>query len=394
MGYLTQAILDQPRVDLVGEWYLDQHLVVRQNSLVAGPATISGPGSLSWDHRGIPMATSSVTLRDITLRVPAFLAVQNPTLDHCNAYEAKVTVEDAAYLQMHGGQFDHANNTSLEINGRSWAIVGTTFRNRQEGKQTFGSPVKITGQSTGGRMSAVAVAGAGPLWYHRITDVYYPAPGWMSIQLDGPHNFSVGQAVVISGCGPANGEYVALASNYAAGVLQLRTKPGCDNLPLHGGLIQPPIAGIGIHSGRGPVNECTWDALVIEGLTADTYGVPYPDKVEGSCGVLLYGTAHDIYRHTFTGCHFDGGWDNVRAMYAHGIEMEGCTTSAPDVGFNYDRCYDMGITGHIHFGQRTWPSTGALINPNFDTVAAVLRETNGVPTDVTGITSSLPIRRA
>ncbi len=392
---LRQADFDKPYVKLVGEYYVAEPITIRQSSHVEGPCVLRGY-DVSWDHRNVPMAYSELTLRDVQFKdgIKAFISVQNPTLNNVKSYESLIECEEVVFLKMSDCHGEHANGTSLKVNGRSWSIYNNTFRNRLVGNRSYGAPVLLGGPATGATFVANRVAGCGSYLHYKIIQTYYPGGGWVSMQLDDRHDSRIGDPVVLQGCGAADGEYRIGDLNRDAGTIWVRHKPGVTH-DFSGGGLSPPMASVVVHTARGYVNECVFSDNTLEGLTADAAGNPYLDKMEGSSALFLAGLAGEIYKPIIRGNHLDAGWKNLRVRYAHHIEAHGNFTGSPDVGQEYEFCDHVNVNGGSHVGQRTWPATGKIINPNYDTQAAALRFINCTDVKYAGVSSpDVPVVRA
>jgi hypothetical protein len=380
---LAASAFDGSLLDLPpGTHGVNEPVVIRHPITIRGAGqgvtTLQAPHGITIDLTGKALAVAASTVEGLSLiQTPiTFRTVAIAAVNRVTGVESQLRFEGCTAPTISDVRLDHANNTTLSIHGPgSFKVHNSTFRNRQVGFITNGPPVYITGPVTSGTWSGGQIAGAGPFASQMIIDTYYYAPGWVSIQVEGPHRYRVGDTLVLSDVGPANGAYTVAAVDNARGILQFRTK--VDGVALSGGDAHPPIAGLVIDSTHGPVNECAFNGVVVEGLTADHTGALYPDKREGSTGVLLHCEVNDIYRHAFYGCHFDMGWDSFRARTANHINVSGCSTSSPSAGLHFENCSFSDVIGLRHRGQRTSPVTGALLNPRYDSEACAVRVKGG-----------------
>ncbi len=397
MSTLSASAFDGPLLDLPpGTHGVNEAITIRHPITIRGAGqgitTLQAPYGITIDLTGQALAVAASTVESLSLiNTPiTFRTVAIATVDKVTGVESPIRFEGCTAPTVSNTRIDMAHDTGIAIYGPgSFGFNNVTVRNRQVDFITRGPPVYMTGPITSGTWTGGKIAGAGPFASQMIIDTYYYSPGWVSIQTEGPHRHKVGDTLVLSDVGAANGAYTVLAADNANGILQFRTK--VDGVPLSGGHAHPPIAGLVIDSTHGPVNECAWNGVVVEGLTADNAGTLYPDKREGSCGVLLHREFHDIYRHGFYGCIFDSGWDSVRARGANHLTFYGCSTSAPSAGMVFDGCTNILIGTQQHKGQRTSPVTGALLNPRYDSEACAIRIKGGGVTYANVSTDGTPL---
>lgn len=332
-------------------------------------------GGLVLDRRGIPDAYGAFKLADKIIHGDlVLLGVPQITLRDLLVIDGTVITEGCTRPILSNVRVENARKTALLIAGGAPVVDSTcSFRVRQVGMDADGPPVIITGPIPGGRFDA-RVAGAGPLFRHPVLQAVPLGGGYLAMQI-GPHPFDIGATVVLRSSAGPSVQRAVINTNMPGGIIHVVAPPW----DMTGGMVTSLWCSVLVHNGGGAVNEMGWVLPIIEGLTADHQGNLYPDKAEGSVGVLFcadYGQG-SIYKHTLVAPILDAGYDNMmmtapNSVHGHlvqNIKIIGAQTGAPRDGIVVEGGVGVVDIDAMHTGHGTGTAggSGAPINPDFAT---------------------------